>query len=40
VHSKVDKQGFMALARPLQDPQAKELGPYAVELLGQIRAVQ
>jgi tripartite ATP-independent transporter DctP family solute receptor len=39
VHTQVDKQSFMALAKPLQDPQAKELGPVAVRLLGQIRAV-
>jgi TRAP-type transport system periplasmic protein len=40
VHTQVDKQSFMTLATPLQDPQAKELGPYAVQLLGQIRAVK
>jgi tripartite ATP-independent transporter DctP family solute receptor len=40
VHTQVDKQSFMTLAKPLQDPQAKELGPYAVQLLGQIRAVK
>jgi len=40
VHTQVDKQSFMVLAKPLQDPQAKELGPYAVQLLGQIRAVK
>src|SRR5215467_1364362 len=39
-NSQVDKQSFMVLAQPLQDPQAKELGPYAVQLLGQIRAVK
>src|SRR5262249_54517329 len=39
VHTQVDKQSFMALAKPLQDPQAKELGPYAVQLLAQIRAI-
>jgi TRAP-type transport system periplasmic protein len=39
-HAQVDKQSFMVLAAPLQDPQAKELGPYAVQLLGQIRAVK
>src|SRR5499425_194472 len=38
-NAQVDKQSFMVLAQPLQDPQAKELGPYAVQLLGQIRAV-
>ncbi len=40
VHTQVDKQSFMVLAKPLQDPQAKELGPYAVQLLGQIRAIK
>jgi TRAP-type C4-dicarboxylate transport system substrate-binding protein len=39
-HAQVDKQSFMVLAAPLQDPQAKELGPFAVQLLGQIRAVK
>ena len=39
-NAQVDKQSFMVLAAPLQDPQAKELGPYAVQLLGQIRAVK
>jgi tripartite ATP-independent transporter DctP family solute receptor len=36
-HERVDKQSFGVLATPLQEPQAKELGPYAVELLGLIR---
>jgi TRAP-type transport system periplasmic protein len=40
VHTQVDKQSFMTLAKPLQDPQANELGPYAVQLLAQIRAVK
>ena len=40
VHTQVDKQSFMTLATPLQDPQAKELGPIAVQLLGQIRALK
>jgi TRAP-type transport system periplasmic protein len=40
VNTQVDKEGFMTLARPLQDPQAKELGPYAVQLLTQIRAIK
>jgi TRAP-type transport system periplasmic protein len=40
VHTRVDKQSFMTLATPLQDPQAKELGPYAVQLLSLIRAVK
>jgi tripartite ATP-independent transporter DctP family solute receptor len=40
VHTQVDKQSFSTLATPMQDPQAKELGPYAVQLLAQIRAVK
>jgi len=40
VHTQVDKQSFMTLAKPLQDPQAKELGPSAVQLLAQIRAIK
>ena len=40
VHTQVDKGTFMALARPLQEPQAKELGPYAVQLLAQVRAIK
>jgi tripartite ATP-independent transporter DctP family solute receptor len=40
VHTQVDKQSFMTVAAPLQDPQAKELGPAAVQLLAQIRAVK
>lgn len=40
VYTQVDKQSFMAVAKPLQDPQASELGPYAVQLLAQIRAVK
>lgn len=40
VHTQVDKQSFSALATPMQDPQAKELGPFAVQLLAQIRAVK
>jgi tripartite ATP-independent transporter DctP family solute receptor len=39
VHTQVDKQSFMAVAKPLQDSQAKELGPYAVQLLAQIRTI-
>jgi TRAP-type transport system periplasmic protein len=39
VHTQVDKQSFLTLAKPLQDPQASELGPYAVQLLTQIRAI-
>jgi len=40
VHTQVDKQSFMAVATPMQDAQAKELGPTAVQLLAQIRAVK
>jgi TRAP-type C4-dicarboxylate transport system substrate-binding protein len=40
VHTQVDKQSFMAIATPMQDAQAKELGPYAVQLLAQIRAIK
>jgi TRAP-type C4-dicarboxylate transport system substrate-binding protein len=40
VHTQVDKQSFMAIATPMQDAQAKELGPSAVQLLAQIRAVK
>jgi len=40
VNTQVDKQSFMTLAKPLQDPQANELGPFAVQLLGQIRAIK
>jgi len=40
VHTQVDKQSFMAIATPMQDAQAKELGPSAVQLLTQIRAVK
>ena len=39
-NAQVDKQSFIVLAQPLQDPQAKELGPYAVKLLAEIRAVK
>jgi TRAP-type C4-dicarboxylate transport system substrate-binding protein len=38
-HEGVDKQSFAALAAPLQDPQAQELGPYAVQLLKFVRSV-
>ena len=40
VHTQVDKQSFSVVATPMQDPQAKELGPYAVQLLAQIRAIK
>ena len=36
----VDKSGFMAAARPIQDQLASELGPHAVKILELIRAVQ
>ena len=32
-NDKVDRQSFIALAAPLQGPQAQELGPYAAQLL-------
>lgn len=35
----VDKSGFMAAAKPIQDQLAKELGPHAVKILGLIRNV-
>jgi tripartite ATP-independent transporter DctP family solute receptor len=34
---RVDKASFAALAKPLQDEQAKSLGPYAVQLLNLVR---
>jgi len=40
VQTQVDKETFMTLARALQDPQAKDLGTFAVQLLGQIRTVK
>ncbi len=36
----VDKSGFTAIAKPIQDQQAQRLGPHAVKILGLIRAVQ
>jgi TRAP-type C4-dicarboxylate transport system substrate-binding protein len=36
----VDKSGFVAAAKPIQDQLAKELGPQAVQILELIRAVQ
>jgi TRAP-type transport system periplasmic protein len=39
-HEQVDKQSFVALAAPLQDPQARDLGPYAVQLLKFVRNVK
>ncbi|HTD48003.1 MAG TPA: TRAP transporter substrate-binding protein [bacterium] len=39
-HAQVDKESFIALAAPLQDPQAQDLGPYAVQLLKFVRNVK
>jgi len=39
-NERVDKQSFVALASPLQDPQAQDLGPYAVQLLKFVRGVK
>ncbi|MFA6264603.1 MAG: TRAP transporter substrate-binding protein [Pseudolabrys sp.] len=36
----VDKSGFMAAAKPIQDKLAKELGPHAVKLLELVRNVK
>jgi TRAP-type C4-dicarboxylate transport system substrate-binding protein len=36
----VDKSGFIADARPIQDSMAKELGPHAVKILQLIREVK
>lgn len=36
----VDKGSFLALARPVIDEQAKALGPYAEQLLKQVRALE
>jgi TRAP-type transport system periplasmic protein len=36
----VDKSGFMRIATPFQDSQAKELGPQAVQILALVRAIQ
>jgi len=36
----VDKSGFQAAAKPIQDQLAKELGPHAIKIMGLIRAVQ
>ena len=40
INTNVDKSGFMAAAKPIQDDLAKELGPHAVKILGLVRAVQ
>jgi TRAP-type transport system periplasmic protein len=39
-NDQVDKKGFIAIATPLQDTQAKELGTYAVQLLALIRGIK
>jgi tripartite ATP-independent transporter DctP family solute receptor len=36
----VDKSGFVKAATPFQDSVAKDLGPYAVAILGLIRSIQ
>ncbi|MBV8600437.1 MAG: TRAP transporter substrate-binding protein [Candidatus Eremiobacteraeota bacterium] len=36
----VDKGGFISIARPVIEQQAKELGPYAEQLLKQVRALE
>src|SRR5438874_12122506 len=36
----VDKSGFMAISKPVQDKLAKDLGPHAVKVLGMVRNVQ
>ena len=36
----VDKKGFMADAKPIQDELAKKLGPDAVKILELVRKVQ
>ena len=35
----VDKSGFMAISKPIQDKLAKDLGPNAVKVLGLVRSV-
>jgi len=40
IHEKVDKTGFMADAKPIQDDIAKKLGPHAVKLLQLVRDVK
>ncbi|HTT39809.1 MAG TPA: TRAP transporter substrate-binding protein [Burkholderiales bacterium] len=37
---RVDKSGFIRIAKPLQDKIAKQLGPHAVQILGLVRAVK
>jgi tripartite ATP-independent transporter DctP family solute receptor len=36
----VDKSGFMAISKPIQDKLASDLGPNAVKVLGMVRKVQ
>jgi TRAP-type transport system periplasmic protein len=36
----VDKSGFMAISKPIQDKLASDLGPNAVKVLGMVRNVQ
>ena len=36
----VDKSGFMAVSKPIQDKLASDLGPNAVKVLGMVRNVQ
>ena len=36
----VDKSGFIKVATPFQDSQAKALGPHAVKILELVRAIQ
>ena len=40
INEKVDKSGFMADAKPIQDEIAKKLGPHAVKLLELVRDVK
>jgi tripartite ATP-independent transporter DctP family solute receptor len=40
INEKVDKSGFMADAKPIQDDIAKKLGPHAVKLLELVRNVK
>jgi TRAP-type C4-dicarboxylate transport system substrate-binding protein len=39
-HEQVDKSGLIKVATPLQDSLARELGPYAVQLLALVRKIQ
>jgi TRAP-type C4-dicarboxylate transport system substrate-binding protein len=40
INEKVDKSGFMADAKPIQDDIANKLGPHAVKLLQLVRDVK